>query len=310
MNIRPISLGELDAFAACGRDPERAASVRGYVEQLLAQGSTRPDWLFVVEDGDHLLGTVGLWTIAGQSEPMDFILLEAPWEDVDFTVGAALLDYTLEQMRRLGSKTVGHVLDMQPIWPQWQTHAEQRAALLERFGFKLVRETLRFDWHASQPLPAAPTRLGFRSLAEVGDDAFLDAVARVSDGTLDRSIATDQQEMGRENAARDLFTLVQHLGYEPEWWQLAYTPDDSLVGLSMPNKGPLVGSIGYIGVVPEQRGHGYIDDLLAQITRTLIQANVERILADTDTGNFPMAAAFRRGGYREFGRRREYSRAF
>lgn len=308
MNIHPISLGELDAFAACGHDPERAASVRSYLDQLLTQGSTRPEWLFVAEDSDQLLGTVGLWAIAGQSTPMDFILLEAPWENGALSVGDALLDYTLGQMRSLGSKTVGHVLDMQPIWPQWQTHAEQRAALLERFGFGLVRETLRFDWHASQPLPAASTRLRFRSLVEVGEDAFLDAIVRVSQGILDRSIEADRQKMGPEAEARDLFTLVQHLGYEPESWQLAYASDDSLVGLSMPNKGPTAGSIGYIGVTPEQRGHGYIDDLLAQITRTLIQAGVERIIADTDTGNFPMAAAFRRGGYREFGRRREYSR--
>lgn len=308
MNIRPISSGELDAFSAFGRDAERAASVRSYLKQMLANGSMRTEWCFVAKDSDRLLGTIGLWTIAGLAVPMDFVLLEAPWEQDDLSVGAALLDYTLEQMRHLGAETVGHVLDMQPIRPQWQTHPEQRAALLERFGFTLVRETLRFDWHASQELPAAPERLYFRSLAEVGEDAFLAAIVRVSEGTLDRSIALGRQEHGPEREARELYTLLQQLGYEPEWWQLAYTPDGSLVGLHMPTKSPTAATIGYIGVVPEQRGQGYIDDLLAQLTRTLMQANAERIIADTDVGNFPMAAAFRRAGYAEFGRRREYSR--
>ncbi|HEV8190477.1 MAG TPA: GNAT family N-acetyltransferase, partial [Ktedonobacterales bacterium] len=185
---------------------------------------------------------------------------------------------------------------------------KQRIALLERYRFTLVRETYRFDWHAYQELPPPSPRLHFRSLAEVGEAAFLAAIVRVSEGTLDRSIAMERQEKGPARQARDLFTPLQQLGYEPERWQLAYTPDGSLVGLHMPTMSPTAATIGYIGVVPEQRGQGYIDDLLAQLTRTLAQASAERIIADTDVGNFPMAGAFRRAGYTQFGKRREYSR--
>jgi YD repeat-containing protein len=167
---------------------------------------------------------------------------------------------------------------------------------------------LRFDWHAHQELPAASRRLRFQSLLEVGEDAFLAAIARVSEGTLDRRIAQDSLEKGPGQDARDLFALLQQLEHEPEWWQLAYTADGRLVGLHMPATTTTAATIGYIGVVPEQRGQGYIDDLLAQITRILALADAERIVADTDLGNFPMAEAFRRAGYTQFGRRREYSR--
>lgn len=61
-------------------------------------------------------------------------------------------------------------------------------------------------------------------------------------------------------------------------------------------------SIAYIGVVPEHRGHGYVNDLLAQGTRTPAEAGVERIVVGTDVANGPTANAFLRAGYSEVGR--------
>jgi RimJ/RimL family protein N-acetyltransferase len=78
------------------------------------------------------------------------------------------------------------------------------------------------------------------------------------------------------------------------------------VGLIMPARNPTSPVIDYIGVVPERRGEGYVDDLLARGVATLLEAGAEQIRADTDTANVPMAAAFRRAGYAEFARRREY----
>ncbi len=74
----------------------------------------------------------------------------------------------------------------------------------------------------------------------------------------------------------------------------------------MASKNPTSPVIGYIGVVPEHRGQGYVDDLLAAGTDTLRRAGAEQVRADTDIHNVPMAAAFRRAGYAEFARRREY----
>jgi RimJ/RimL family protein N-acetyltransferase len=48
--------------------------------------------------------------------------------------------------------------------------------------------------------------------------------------------------------------------------------------------------IGYIAVVPEQRGHGYAYDLLAEATRLLAAEGADRIVAGTDVTNTPMAA--------------------
>lgn len=60
--------------------------------------------------------------------------------------------------------------------------------------------------------------------------------------------------------------------------------------------------IAYLAVLPAQRGNGYIDDVLAEGTRILAEQGVPRIRAATDLGNVPMANAFRRAQYVNFGR--------
>ena len=48
------------------------------------------------------------------------------------------------------------------------------------------------------------------------------------------------------------------------------------------------------------RGHRYIDDILAEITRFHAAKGAHRITATTDMTNRPMAAAFERAGYRNY----------
>lgn len=99
---------------------------------------------------------------------------------------------------------------------------------------------------------------------------------------------------------------MKALKYKPTWWQLAYTPHGTLCGLIMPAEndgGPI---IAFIGVVPEHRGKGYVNDLLVQGTLTHSSKVAVRIRSDADIDNAPMISAFRRAGYRQFASRREY----
>jgi hypothetical protein len=45
--------------------------------------------------------------------------------------------------------------------------------------------------------------------------------------------------------------------------------------------------IAYLAVLPEHRGNGYINDILAEGTRILAQHEIPRIRASTDLGNTP-----------------------
>ena len=67
----------------------------------------------------------------------------------------------------------------------------------------------------------------------------------------------------------------------------------------MPARNYTMPTIGYIGVVPEQRGRGYVDELLAEMAWMLADlAPREEVGADTDFANVPMAKAFARAGFR------------
>ena len=106
--------------------------------------------------------------------------------------------------------------------------------------------------------------------------------------------------MGAHRQARDAMRYYQGMPAPRDWWRLAYTAQGSLVGLAIPSRNADGAVVGYLGVVPEMRGNGYVDDLLAEITHLLAAEGEERIHADTDLANEPMAAAFRRAGYRNF----------
>ena len=60
--------------------------------------------------------------------------------------------------------------------------------------------------------------------------------------------------------------------------------------------------IGYLAVLPEHRGRGYIRDILAEGTAVLADQGVDHIRAATDLDNTPMATAFQRNGWHEFER--------
>jgi ribosomal protein S18 acetylase RimI-like enzyme len=307
MLIRPIQADEIDQFVEAG-GPGHHEEVRQYVEGMFAAGAMRPEWCFVLEEEGRLLGRVALWALPGADRPLALVLLDVPWEEDDLTAGVLLRD-VLHKARALGAQEIEHVLDSPPMYPQFQFHQERRAGLLERVGFALRRETIRFEWRGDRS-PATSERLVFRTLEEVGDEAFVDAMAKVSEGTLDREIRDERERLGPWQAARAFFDDARDVKHEPSWWRLAYTPAGELVGLVMPAEPPAFLTIFYVGVVPAMRGRGYVDDLLAAGTATLVEAGSgagdRPLRADTDIANAPMAAAFWRAGWEEFARRREY----
>ena len=126
----------------------------------------------------------------------------------------------------------------------------------------------------------------------------------MSEGSLDAATAREIARLGVEGAAREELEIYKSMPGDRSWWRLAYDADGKLIGFAIPsanNGGPVVG---YLGVLPEHRGHRYSDDLLAEITHLLAETGAERIRADTDFGNVPMATSFERLGYRNFAVRR------
>ena len=313
IQIRPIGAGELPAFVALA-GPEHADEQSAYVTDLIARGAMRTEWCFVAEDRGRLVGRYAFSTMPGLPHPDSIVLLDVPVDADADPVATELLAHALAGARAAGSGSLIYVLDEPPQWPQWQTDLERRARWFEAAGFRMRRATSRFELRPTDPAPAADPvssppspRLAFRTFDELGEPAFLDAIERVSAGSFDQYTRDERERLGPQGEAVQTFEELRSMTYEPSWWELGFDADGGLVGLVMPARAPSFVTIGYIGVVPEQRGHGYVNDLLARGTATLLRVGGGQVIrVDTDVWNAPMAAAFERAGYHGFATRREF----
>ena len=182
-----------------------------------------------------------------------------------------------------------------------------RRAAVERVGLGTLLERLRFEWTPEYGLDEPIRDLEFR--AEPDDEVFVELFSRALSGSLDTTSTREAAQVGAvEQARRDLVHLRDLMLGERSWWRVAVNASGDVVGFGIPSRNPVVPVVGYLGVLPEHRGHGYVDGILAEITRILVsEADATTIRADTDLVNKPMADAFLRVGYRNRARRLVFS---
>jgi RimJ/RimL family protein N-acetyltransferase len=145
-------------------------------------------------------------------------------------------------------------------------------------------------------VPEPSGRLVFRP---VGDPAeLIGLMTEVLDGTLDAHGRADLARMSPAEVAAAQYDgeLVRYPSPRG-WWRIAALPDGEPVGFVIPARNAYHPIIAYIGVRPAHRGHGHVDEVLAEGTRVLAAEGAALIRASTDVGNVPMARAFGRAGY-------------
>lgn len=300
LTVRPITgREELDLFS---RLP--------YVlnEELgddLAAGRRRPEWMWIALRGDHVLARVAWWGRTGHDTPFLLDIFDIDDSSVNRVDGGVrLLRTAMAEVVPPGTRPPEYVRDVSPHWREDETArrvVEDRMAALERTGARLLVERLRFEWRPGTPLPEPTGRLRFRPIRDT--EEILTLMTLVLDGTLDaHSRANLTRISPREAAVRHYEDDLAHYRSPQDWWRIATLPDDEPVGFVTPARNYYNPIIGYIAVLPEHRGNGYIDDILAEGTRILTAQNVPRIRAATDLDNIPMANAFQRVGYVNFER--------
>jgi RimJ/RimL family protein N-acetyltransferase len=133
---------------------------------------------------------------------------------------------------------------------------------------------------------------------EPDDTAMLALFRRIAEASLDDETRKNLLRLGADETARREMDFYLNAPGRREWWRTAHAPDGTLVGLAVPSATAYNRNVGYLGVLPEARGHGYGGEILAEITRIHAADGAEKVTATTDVGNIPMAAAFRRAGFR------------
>src|SRR5262245_17822375 len=307
LNFRTAEEASLDAFLAVSEASPYQEQLRDYTASLLEQGTITVGRCVIGFESDVPVARVGLWAMPDQTVPSDLVLIDADWSDRDLGGARELLGHVHEFARSLGAAHLQHHIDEPPGPPQYQEHGPERIRLLTESGYGLLRDGVR--WLYTPPAEhdaASVSQLTFRTLAEAGDDAFVEAIAATYEGTRDSWLSRNIEEHGLLGAARADFLDSQQMEYRPEWWELAYAGDGALAGVIMAARNPGSAVVAYVGVVPQQRGRGFAAELVRRGTASLVTSGATEIRGDCDSDNIAMVKAFERAGYQQTARRRSY----
>jgi GNAT superfamily N-acetyltransferase len=225
-------------------------------------------------------------------------------DPVHVDVGVHLLRAAMASALSNATPPPDYIRFIPPDWRESVAIAQgvsDRMAIAERTGAHLFVERLRFDWLPGTPIQTSSEALTFRPVADL--EELLALMTAVLEGTLDAHSRADLRRMSAREVALGQYE-DEFSGYSSprDWWRIATLAEGVPVGFVIPAHNDYNPIIAYVAVLPQHRGRGYIDDILAEGTRVLAAQNVSRIRASTDLGNTPMAESFRRAGYVNFER--------
>jgi RimJ/RimL family protein N-acetyltransferase len=284
--LRPLAVGEEPLFDSLA-DPALVgpAAFGARYAGIAARGNYRPANTWVALRDGVVVARAAWW--GRPDEPAPAVL---DW--FDFTDRDAAV-----QLLRTAPGPAEYSLALPPGWrdqPAVAEAARARITAAESVGMTLLVERYGYRWTPDCGLPARPGRLEFRP--EPDDDVILDLFRRVHRGSLDAHARRVIAESGLDAAAAEDLEILRLLPSPREWWRLA-TAGGEVVGLTVPSRNYTDPVIGYVAVLPEHRGHGYSYDLLVEATHLLVAEGADRIVANTDVTNLPMAATFAKAGY-------------
>jgi ribosomal protein S18 acetylase RimI-like enzyme len=298
--VRPIGPDEVDLFTSfadaspLGLKPPLELYLDGLHRWY------RPEWSWVALRDGEVVARVAFSGPPEAALPFAMGSLEIGTRPDRVEIGEALVRTAYAAMTGGGAGEGGRPEYRQFLPVDWHEHAGMRAAVADRrrvarlTGLRFLVERVELCWTAASGavLPPRPGRLAFRPVA---DDAELLAVVRGTvDGTLDAHARRDVARFGVDAAARG---IVEELPGPRSLVRLAHDRTGRCVGITVPGLQPWGPDVSYVGVLPEHRGNGYADELLLEASHLHVEGGATEIVAATDVGNTPMAAAFARCGY-------------
>lgn len=299
MRLAQPSAAQL-AFAASLSVPAETGLSAGEVVAEIEAGRIRPEWsILAIDESGAVIGRAMWW---GRDTAVPIALdvwdVAAHVPDRD-SLASALLHAGHEALSTRGvAAPLPHTMRLPNDWRDHATlvaEVDLKSRAAAAAGMTRVNERLQFQWDADRPLPPEPRSLVF---APADDDTFLPLLAAAAEGSLDVMTRRELESSSPDELARAEIDYYRACPGERSWWHTAATTDRTVVGLAIPSATPTNRNVGYLAVLPEHRGRGYVDEILAFITRFHAEQGAPRITATTDAANAPMAAAFRRAGFR------------
>lgn len=299
MRIAKPSAAQLASAATLSFPAHTGPPVSEVVAEIEA-GRIRPEWsVLAIDESGAVIGRAMWW---GRDTVVPIAL--DVWE-VDVQVpgrgrlAKALLKAGHEALSSRGvAVPLPHTMRLPNDWRDDTTlvaEVDLKAHAAAAAGLTRVNERLQFQWDADRPLPPKPDSLVF---APASDDTFLRLFAAAAEGSLDVMTRRELESSSPDELARAEVDYYRACPGDRSWWHTAAATDGTVVGVAIPSATPRNRNVGYLAVLPEHRGRGYVDEILAFVTRFHAERSTSCITATTDAANAPMAAAFRRAGYR------------
>jgi ribosomal protein S18 acetylase RimI-like enzyme len=299
VTTRSILRAELEDWLAVGVADPGNDRLAGRIRNAWADGSGGPDLTFVAQDdaGAPIGRLAFVYSPAAEALPdvheAVAIGLWVAWDDPgSVDVGRRLVDDHLGALPASVIALDGHAN------PEYMVASDVRRAIFEAAGLPLFQEKEGFLWTpADSPEPAGSPDLSFRAVPDVGRELYARTMSRSAAGTLDRQDRYYAGLVGQDGWGREMLAFLTD--DDAPSWLLGYDEADEIVGYVALGTfdEPTRGTIMHIGVVPEQRGRGYVDELLRACNEAALRRGFERVLSDVDVENAPMKAAMERAGH-------------
>ncbi|MFB9315538.1 GNAT family N-acetyltransferase [Nocardioides plantarum] len=299
MRVIQPSAAQLAAAATLSVPVETSLPAREAAAEIEA-GRIRPEWsVLALDESDAVIGRA-MWWGRDTTAPIALDVWEVHPHVRDRDILArALLEAGHEALSRRGvAVPLPHTMRLSHDWRDqaaFVAEVDLKTRAAAAVGLTQVNERLQFQWDADRPWPAHRGSLAF---APADDETFVRLFAAAAEGSLDVMTRRELASTSPDELARAEVDYYLTCPGERSWWHTAATADGTVVGIAIPSATPTHRNVGYLAVLPTHRGRGYVDEILAFITRFHAEQGASRVTATTDAANAPMAAAFRRAGYR------------
>ncbi|MPM78189.1 hypothetical protein SDC9_125200 [bioreactor metagenome] len=285
MILRNIEENEIDSVIKA-TTPEKS-TLKDILESWINEGITKLEWCFVVEEDDNILGRLIYGVFDNSLKILDIWM-----QNFNDETKEKLLSDSLKIMKLQGFNNVECHLYSD------KNNFQQYVRALTSLNFKITQEKKSFIWE-EEIINSLSGDVYFSTLGQVGSRKFINAIEKVTEGTLDEDDLAWVKEFGSKEAAIKYFNLLKDIDYNEDWWKLAYNEEHELLGLIVSQRlTESIGGINYIGVIPEKRGQGYINYLVIEGVKTLKDNNIKKVIADIDVKNYPLDAVLQKQGFK------------
>ncbi|MFJ3385597.1 MULTISPECIES: GNAT family N-acetyltransferase [unclassified Curtobacterium] len=275
--------------------------------QESAARNLRPEWSWLALRDGQPVGRALWWGGADAATPstLDDVIVSVPDHQDRVAIAAGLIAAGSESFGTLPEWIVDVAVDWQSD-PRAVAAVAWRADAARAAGLVRMTERVSFAWtpssagpSAAGPSAAGPSSAGPGALRFGGgeDDEFLDLFRRVTVGSLDAHTQATVARLGASGTAADDLEFYRSLPGSRDDWRIAVDADGLTVGFVLATRTAYDAAISYIGVLPQHRGRGVVDALLAEGLRVHETAGAPRVVGTTDAANTPMRRAFERAGF-------------